>query len=74
MGFDYKSVSIYDAAGRLGINLNKSGNSRCINPTAHKNGDKHPSMSVSQDGQYFHCFGCKIGGNVVEFVKLSRVC
>lgn len=31
-------------------------------------GEKTPSFSVSPEKQIFHCFGCKIGGNVYSFL------
>jgi DNA primase len=30
--------------------------------------DKSPSFSVTEDKQLYHCFGCKAGGDVVEFL------
>lgn len=34
--------------------------------------DQHPSFSVHQKNQYFHCFGCGKGGDVIEFIKLKK--
>jgi DNA primase len=34
--------------------------------------DKGPSMSVSQDKQLFHCFGCGASGNVLGFIMRIR--
>lgn len=31
-------------------------------------GEKTPSFSVAPDKQIFHCFGCKVGGNVYSFL------
>ena len=31
-------------------------------------GEKTPSFSVNQRDQYFHCFGCGVGGNVFTFL------
>lgn len=30
--------------------------------------DKNPSFSVSPDKQLFHCFSCKAGGSVIQFI------
>ncbi|MHC1785484.1 MAG: DNA primase [Christensenellales bacterium] len=30
--------------------------------------EKSPSFSVNRDSNVYHCFGCKAGGNVVQFV------
>jgi len=32
--------------------------------------EKTPSFSVNPEGQYFHCFGCGAGGDVIRFVEL----
>ncbi|MBM4255187.1 MAG: DNA primase [Deltaproteobacteria bacterium] len=34
-------------------------------------GEKTPSFSVNEEGGFFHCFGCGVGGNAFTF--LSRV-
>lgn len=31
--------------------------------------EKTPSLSIKEDGQFFKCFGCGEGGNVIGFVK-----
>jgi DNA primase len=33
-------------------------------------GDRYPSFSVNSDGQYFNCFGCGVGGDVIKFLML----
>ncbi len=30
--------------------------------------EKTPSFSVSRDKQFFHCFGCGVGGDVITFI------
>lgn len=70
--FDYKSVTIRQAATALGVKLNPTGNSSCINPSAHNNGDRKPSFSILKGGTNFNCFGCGIKGNVVDFVKIVQ--
>lgn len=32
--------------------------------------EKTPSFSVNPKGQYFYCFGCRLGGDVFEFLEL----
>lgn len=34
--------------------------------------DKTPSFSVSPDKQLFHCFSCKAGGSVIQFVMQAE--
>ncbi len=34
--------------------------------------DKTPSFSVSPDKQLFHCFSCKAGGSVIQFVMQTE--
>ena len=31
-------------------------------------GEKTPSFSVNEEGGFYHCFGCGVGGNVFKFV------
>jgi DNA primase len=32
--------------------------------------EKTPSFTVNQSRQFFHCYGCKAGGDAINFVKL----
>lgn len=34
--------------------------------------EKTPSFSVSADKQFFHCFGCGVGGDVITFVMRAE--
>ena len=34
--------------------------------------EKTPSFTVNRDKQLFFCHGCKVGGDVFEFVKLAE--
>jgi DNA primase (EC 2.7.7.-) len=47
------------------VPLKKAGNSfkaRCPFHT-----EKSPSFSVNRNKQYYHCFGCGVGGNAISF-------
>ncbi len=60
----YRS-DIVDVISRY-VSLQKKGNSHWGLCPFHN--EKTPSFSVSQDKQFFHCFGCGEGGNVISFV------
>ncbi|MCD6220048.1 DNA primase [Candidatus Calescamantes bacterium] len=34
--------------------------------------EKKPSFTVSPEKQIFHCFGCGVGGNVINFIMLQE--
>ena len=34
--------------------------------------EKTPSFSVSSQKQFFYCFGCQKGGNVITFISLAE--
>lgn len=34
--------------------------------------EKIPSFSVNPKGQYFYCFGCGVGGDVIRFIELHE--
>lgn len=54
------------------VHLVKAGHDRFIGICPF-HGDKSPSMSVWTDGRW-RCFGCGVGGDVFEFVKLWHKC
>lgn len=31
--------------------------------------ERTPSFAVNEDGQYYHCFGCGVSGDVIKFVQ-----
>ncbi len=60
---------IVDVIQSYGVSLKRAGrNWKGLCPF-HK--EKTPSFSVNQDGQFFHCFGCGKGGDVISFVMES---
>ena len=34
--------------------------------------EKTPSFHVTPSRGYFHCFGCQVGGDVIDFVRQSE--
>ena len=52
------------------VKLASSGTERLGKCPFHKEGqEKHPSFSVNQEKGLYHCFTCKAGGNVIDFLK-----
>lgn len=59
------SLDIVDIVGSY-IELNQRGaNFLALCPF---HAEKTPSFSVNQQGQFFHCFGCKQSGDIFDFV------
>ena len=48
------------------VKLKKAGKSYVACCPFH--GEKSPSFHVSQDKQFYHCFGCGASGNVISFL------
>lgn len=48
------------------VALKKSGSNHMACCPFHR--EKTPSFSVNQSKQFYHCFGCGAGGNVIQFV------
>jgi DNA primase len=69
-GNDYKSlvlaaIDIVDVIGKS-VQLKKRGKNYVGLCPFHQ--EKTGSFSVNQTEQFFHCFGCKASGNVIDFV------
>ncbi len=56
---------IVDVIGQY-VKLKRSGSSYVGLCPFHN--EKTPSFHVNHDGQYFHCFGCGVGGDVIGFM------
>ncbi|MCH5163177.1 MAG: DNA primase [Clostridiales bacterium] len=52
------------------VKLNKKGNTYMACCPFHN--EKTPSFSVVPDRQFFHCFGCGVGGNAISFVMKAN--
>ena len=53
------SVRVPEAAERYGLDVGRSGMTRCV-----FHDDRHPSMKLNED--YFYCFGCGEHGDVID--------
>ncbi|MCQ2735978.1 MAG: DNA primase [bacterium] len=60
-----KKVRIEDVIGEY-VTLKRAGKRYAAVCPFHS--DKDPSLSVSPEKGFFHCFGCGAGGNVISFV------
>ncbi len=61
-----QSVTLFDLEPRLRIGLQS-----CPLP-GHRNGDAHPSLSVSQNGKLFNCFSQHGGGDIFTWFELQQ--
>lgn len=70
--FVKEKVKIEDVAKRLGLKLEKSGESYQGNcPTGHpSNGGK--CFSLETENQYYRCFNCQVAGDAISLVELVK--
>ena len=67
-----KAVAIKDVYQALGYELRGGhSNARCFG-TAHKNGDRNPSLGLDTRANRFKCFSCGIQGDTIELVMQAR--
>ena len=59
-------VRLSDFIGQF-VNLVERGNSFVGNCPFHN--EKTPSFNVNNEKSLFHCFGCKAGGNIINFIS-----
>lgn len=59
-----KQIPIADVAARLNIKIDRHGKALCFN--GH---DTVPSLKFYFDTNSFYCFGCGIGGSVIDLVR-----
>lgn len=65
-----EATNIVDIIGQQ-TQLRRSGTNRYMGLCPFHN-EKTPSFSVSEDKQFYHCFGCKKAGNVYTFVQETQ--
>ena len=58
-----QSVAVREAAEMYGIAVGRGGMACCP-----FHNEKTPSFHVLPDRQFYHCFGCKKGGGVINFI------
>ncbi len=74
-GFDEKFISelksklnIVDVVSRYAVIKRKGSNYwACCPLPGHS--EKTPSFTVNESGQFYHCFGCGKGGDVIKFIE-----
>ena len=59
-------VRLSDFIGQF-VDLTEKGNSFVGKCPFHN--ENTPSFNVSNDKSLFHCFGCKVGGNILNFIS-----
>jgi len=57
-------VNILDVAKSFGIQINRQGKALCV---FHE--EKTPSLTFFENTNSFYCYGCGVGGSVIDFVK-----
>lgn len=68
------SLSITSVAEALGIHVER-GRFRCFCPQRHANGDRTPSVTISEDRGLFRCWVCDdVRGDVFDLVRQYRSC
>ena len=63
-------ASIINVARKIEINIGSINRARCFNQAVHKKGDRTPSLQFYPDTNSFYCFGCGIGGDVIDLIKI----
>ena len=57
-------LDIVEVMEFYGVELSRNNKACCPFHT-----EKTPSFSISKEKQYFHCFGCGVGGDTIAFVQ-----
>ncbi len=62
---------LLDVVERAGVRLRRAGPSR-FQGLCPFHEDRHPSFFVHTERQRFYCFGCRVWGDVLDFVRLHE--
>jgi len=62
-----KNLDILDVAKSYGVQINRQGMANCI-----FHNDSNASLKFYENTNSFHCFGCGVGGSVIDFIKLAE--
>jgi DNA primase len=67
-----QAAPIGEVARALGLAV-QGRKAHCYNGAAHKHGeDRHPSLTLFEDTNRFHCFACGHGGDAIDLVRAVR--
>ncbi|MFI3163661.1 MAG: CHC2 zinc finger domain-containing protein [Bacillota bacterium] len=58
------AIPVLEVAMKLGIDLNRNNKAQCF-----LHAEKTASLSFNQNENYWYCFGCGVGGGVIDLVK-----
>lgn len=69
-----EKVDFLDVLEHYGIEYYKSGSDRVkVRCPFHSDGNERtPSLNISLDTNLFKCFGCNVGGSIIQFVMLLK--
>lgn len=62
------NISIDKVVGEV-VHLQSAGNSDVSKGVCCFHNEKTPSLTVTKSKRFYHCFGCKAGGDIVTFYK-----
>ena len=63
-----KNISILSVCQLLSIPIFRNNFIRCISPN---HDDHHPSLKINTAKNYWKCFSCDVGGDVITFVMIA---
>lgn len=67
---EIKAIPILEVAWQLGIEMVRGNKAMCFKG----HDSRTPSLSFNIRENYFHCFGCDVGGSTIDLVMAYRDC